>query len=229
MWLALSAMATSGPKRIVAPEPPTWLSEAPLSLAKVAGTWFRFSPKRYPSPIFWSRKGIYRFDSPDARWGVCYLASSIVGALQEVFGDKIAYRKPIDRKEIEQRSVWLVRTPDTLKGFELFNQNLSVIGATLQCFVSSYPKSQRWGAALMRHPAALEALVYMGRKSGAPCLAMLGDSNNERRYQSLLQTQRLGALSNWEELWTTLDRFHVRLSSMPASRKKTRGWATPED
>jgi RES domain len=222
-------MATSEPKRIVAPEPPTWLSEAPLSLANVSNRWFRFSPKRYPSPIFWSRQGIYRFDSPNARWGVCYLANSIVGALQEVFGDKITYRKPLDCKEIEQRSVWLVRTPDTLRGVELFNQNLSVIGATLQCFVSSYPKSQRWGAALMRHPADLEALVYMGRKSGAPCLAMLGDSENQRPYQSLLQTQRLGALSDWEELWATLDRFHVRLLSMPASRKKTRTWATPED
>jgi len=83
-------------RRIVAPEPPSWLSEAPLSLAKVSNTWFRFSPKRYPSPIFWSCKGIYRFDSPDARSGVCYLASSIVGALLEVFGDKITYRKPLD-------------------------------------------------------------------------------------------------------------------------------------
>jgi hypothetical protein len=159
---------------------------------------------------------------------VCYLASSIVGGLLEVFGDKITYRKPIDWKEIEQRSVWSVRTPDTLRGFELSGENLSVIGATLQCFVSSYTKSQRWGAALMRHPAELEAFVYIGRKSGAPCLAMLGDSENQRAYESLLQTQCLGALSDWEELWTTLDRFHVRLSSMPASRKRTRGWATPE-
>jgi hypothetical protein len=205
------------------------LSQTTLRLAKASNTWFRFSPKRYPSPIFWNRQGIYRFDSPEARWGVCYLASSIVGALLEVFGDKITYRKPLDWSEIEQRSVWLVRTPDTLQGFELFNENLSVIGATLQCFVSSYPKSQRWASALMRHPSDLEALVYIGRKSGAPCLAILGASENQRAYQSLLQTQRLGALSDWEELWTTLDRFHVRLSSMPASRKKTRTWATPED
>jgi RES domain len=222
-------MAASGLERIVAPEPPTLLNEATLPLAKVSNRWFRFSPKRYPSPIFWSRQGIYRFDLPDARWGVCYLASSLVGALLEVFGDKINYRKPINWKEIEQRSAWLVRTPDTLRGFELFNENLSIIGATLQCFVSSYPKSQRWGAALMRHPADLEALVYMGRKSGAPCLALLGDSDNQRPDQSLLQTQCLGPLSDWEELWTTLDRFRVRLSSMPASRKRTRTWATPED
>ena len=143
--------------------------------------------------------------------------------------DKITYRKPLDWKEIEQRSVWLVRTPDTLRGFELFNENLSLIGATLQCFVSSYPKSQRWGAALMRHPADLEALVYMGRKSGAPCLAMLGASENQRAYQSLLQTQCIGPLSDWQELWTALDRFRVRLSSIPASRKRTLAWATPED
>jgi hypothetical protein len=59
----------------------------------------------------------------------------------------------------------------------------------------------------MRHPADLDALVYIGRKSGAPCLAMLGDSDNQRPYQSLLQTQCLGVLSGWEELWTTLDPF----------------------
>lgn len=220
-------MAISGPKRVVAPEPPAWLSNITLPLCEVSRTWFRFSPKRYASPIFWNREGIYRFDSPAARWGVCYLASSIVSAFQEVFGDKITHQKPLDWSEIQRLSVWLVRTPAELRGFELFGENLSVIGATLQCFVSSYAKSQRWGAALMSHPAQLEGLIYMGRRSGARCLAMLGDRVNARAYQLYLEAQCLGPLSDWQELWPTLDRFRVRLSSMPPSHKRARLWAAP--
>jgi hypothetical protein len=97
--------------------------------------------------------------------------------------------------------------------------NLSVISAALQCFVSSYPKSQRWGAALMRHPTDLEALVYMGRKSGASCLAMLGDSDNQRPYQSLLQTQRLGAIR--------LGRHRTR-GRERGQHQKTKQWISPK-
>jgi hypothetical protein len=218
-------MAISGPKRVLAPEPPVELGNIQLALTQVPTTWFRFSPSRYPSPIFWSRQGLYRFDSPDARWGVCYAASSVVAAFQEVFGDKLRHGKPLDWTEIKKISVWLINTSSKLRGLELFGENLTLIHATLQSFVSSYSKSQRWGAALMNHPADLDGLVYLGRKSGSICLAMFGDEIKPRPYQGEIQVTRLGQLSDWKELWPMLDRLQVRLISMPMSRKKMRLWA----
>lgn len=220
-------MATSEPRRVVAPEPPTRLAHIDLPLAQVPITWFRFSPKRYPSPIFWSRQGRYRFDSPSARWGVCYVASSIVAAFQEVFGEKIRHGTPLDWTEVRGVCVWCITIPSCFRGVDLFGENLSVIHATLQCFVSSYPKSQRWGAALMSHPSDLDGLVYFGRRCGAPCMAMFGDTESPRPYQKDLEIKRLGQLSAWDELWPMLDRLGVRLSSMPATLKKERLWRLP--
>jgi hypothetical protein len=221
-------MATSEPsRRLIAPEPSARLAEIDLALSQVQRTWFRLSPKRYRSPIFWSRQGRYRFDSPGARWGICYAASSILAAFQEVFGDKIRYKKPLDWREISGLCAWSITVPAEFRALELFGANLSVIHATLQRFVSSYAKSQRWGAALMKHPADLNALIYIGRRSGAPCLAMFGDSGSPVPYQKHLQVTRLGALSDWDKLWPTLDTFRVRLSGMPAELTTNHLWHTP--
>jgi hypothetical protein len=45
------------------------------------------------------------------------------------------------------------KTPSGFRVINLFGETLTVTGSTVQCFVSSYSKSQRWGAALMDHSA----------------------------------------------------------------------------
>lgn len=218
-------MATSEPKRVVAPEPPARLGEIEPPHAEIPTTWFRLSRRRYSSPLFWSRLGRYRFDSEDARWGVCYTAISIPAAFQEVFGNKIRHGAPLDWTEVQNICVWRIITPPRFRGLALFGETLSVIDATLQCFVSSYPKSQRWGAALMRHPADLDGLVYLGRRCGANYLAMFGDADSPRRYQSALRTDLLGDLATWNQFWPMLDRLGVRLTSMPEMLKEETAWA----
>lgn len=210
--------------RVVAPEPPAHLAQINLPLGQVSTTWFPLSARRYPSPIFWSRLGRYRFDSPPARWGVCYFATSIAAGFQEVFGDRIQRDRPIDWTEINTLQVWCATIPTGFRGLELFGENLLVIHATLQCFVSGYPKSQRWATALMNHPSDLDGLVYLGRRCGAPCLAMFGDSDSPRPCQEGLKIKPLGLLSAWDQLWPMLDRLGVRLSSMPATLSKARTW-----
>lgn len=219
-------MATSAPKRVVAPGPPARLGEIALPLADVPDTWFRLSLRRYSSPLFWSRLGRYRFDSKDARWGVCYAAGSILSAFQEVFGNKIRHRAPLDWNEVWDVRVWRITTPSSFRGMHLYGETLTVIDATLQCFVSSHPKSQRWGAALMEHTADLDGLGYIGRRCGTPCLAMFGDKNSPRRYQNELRTEMLGELQFWDEFWPMLDRLGVRLISMPKEREKIREWTS---
>ena len=220
-----SDMATSEPERLVAPDPPAWLGEIALPLADIPDTWFRLSPRRYPSPLFWSRLGRHRFDSEEARWGVCYAAGSIPSAFQEVFGNKIRHRAPLDWSEVEDVCVWRIRTPPEFRGINLFGEPLTVIDATLECFVSGYPKSQRWGSAFMEHSADLDGLVYIGRRCGKPCLAMFGDADSPRRYQSDIRTAMLGELQFWDEFWPMLDRLGVRMTSMPYDRERSRGWA----
>lgn len=224
LWPTRSDMATSEPKRVIAPEPPARLADIVLPLAEVQGTWFRLSPRRYSSPLFWSRLGRYRFDSTAARWGVCYAARSITSAFQEVFGNKIRHSTPLDWNEIRDICVWCISTPSSFRGINLFGETLSVIEATVQCFVSSYPKSQRWGAALMNHSADLDGLVYIGRRCGKECLALFGDADFPRPYQSELQAALLGELQFWDEFWSMLDRLSVRITSTPKERERSREW-----
>jgi hypothetical protein len=203
---------------MAAPEPPAGLSSIDLPVCDVETTWFRICGRRYSSPIFWSRRGVYRFDSENGRWGVCYAAGSITAAFQEVFGNKIRWSRPLDWSELTDTVVWRISTPPTLRGLSLFGETLTVIGATLQCFVSNYPKSQRWGAALMIHPADLDGLIYLGRRCGTHCLAMFGDVASRRGYQKSLTTELLGDLVCWDGFWPMLDRLRVRISSLPKIR-----------
>jgi hypothetical protein len=147
------------------------------------------------------------------------MASSITAAFQEVFGNKIHHHTPLDWTELEEADVWRICTPVSFRGLDLFGEPLTRIHATLQCFVSSYAKSQRWGAALMSHPADLDGLVYLGRRCGVNCLAMFGDDGAPRDYQKYLKIDVLGDLVCWDGFWPMLDRLNVRISSAPKGRK----------
>ena len=72
----------------------------------------------------------------------------------------------------------------------------------------------------MDHSVDLDGLVYIGRRCGKPCLAMFGDSDSPRRYQSDIRTEMLGELQFWDEFWPMLDRLGVRMTSMPQERRE---------
>lgn len=201
--------------RLVAPEPPADLAKINLPLAPTRRQWFRMTAGKARSPLHWSRLGRYRFDSPSARWGVCYLAESVVAAFQEIWGDQIRSRR-LDWQELEQKVVWQIAVSPGLRTIELAGETLITIKSTLQCFTGGYPKSQRWGAALMDHPVELDGLQYLGRRSGRHCVALFGDEKNERPHQKEIVTKKLGQLSHWKGLWPFLDRIQARVAHLPA-------------
>jgi hypothetical protein len=67
----------------------------------------------------------------------------------------------------------------------------------------------------MDHSVDLDGLVYIGRRCGKPGLAMFGDSDSPRRYQSHIRTEMLGELQFWDEFWLMPDWLGVRMTSMP--------------
>ena len=207
-------MATSAHK-ILAPEPPTDLASIPLTLSAAASTWFRLVPTPF-SPLRWSRQGRYRFDSPAAKWGVCYAAESIPSAFQESWADQIRSAR-LDWSDLTPIIAWQSFVPPTLRTIELAGPTLTAIRGTLQCFVGNYDKSQRWGQALMAHPANLDGLQYLGRRSGRNCLALFGDKTSPKAYQPTLRVQKLGPLVTWSQLWPFLDSIKVRIAHIPAA------------
>jgi hypothetical protein len=53
-------------------DPPASLDRQPLPLIPVKGTLCRISHPKFADPVYWSHRGLYRFDSPAAKYGVLY-------------------------------------------------------------------------------------------------------------------------------------------------------------
>ncbi|MGH7945820.1 MAG: RES family NAD+ phosphorylase [Opitutaceae bacterium] len=169
----------------------------------------RLHDRRFKHPVHWSRAGWYRFDSPDAPFGVCYAGLNVATAFLEVFGDKVRHSRRLARSAIARYDVYSVNVSPHLKVLALEGVNLAKVGATMGCFAGPYPLSQRWGDALMRHPAMLDGLVYVGRRSGARCLAVFGDDATPKKHQDLLRVTRVGALAEALEFWQVADELEL--------------------
>lgn len=208
----------SSPKRLVPPGPRADLARAELPLARIATTWFRLSAATHADPLHWSRSGQGRFDSPEAKWGVCYAAESITAAFQEIFGDKIRRSRRLSYRELERLVVWQLDLPPRLRAIALRGETLALLNATTASFVTSYPLSQDWGRALMDHPARLDCLEYIGRRCGVGCLALFGDAAAPKPHQRTLHPRKLGRLSEWKGLWSFLNRIQLLVTELPPKR-----------
>jgi hypothetical protein len=203
-------MATSAPSRIRAPAPPKDFEQRTLPTSESSRTeWIRLHDRRFKQPLHWSRAGRYRFDSPGASFGVCYAGQDLTTAFLEVFADKVRHSRRLSRAAIDRYDVYAVNVAPHLKVLALEGVNLAKIGATMGCFAGSYPLSQRWGAALMRHPAMLDGLVYIGRRSGARCLALFGDESAPKKHQATLRVSRVRALAEALEFWQLADELEL--------------------
>jgi len=111
---------------------------------------------------------------------------------------------------------WQISVAPSLRTIELAGETLAVVKGTLQSFVGGYAKSQRWGQALMAHPADLDGVQYFGRRCGRTCLALFGDDKTPKAHQAALHVKKLGAMVNWKSLWTFLDRIQVRVAHVPS-------------
>jgi len=211
-------MATSA-RKLIAPQPPADLATVSLAFIPAPDReWYRITDRKHRSPLYWSRSGVYRFDSPTAKHGVCYAASTCTAAFQEIWGDRVRSRAPISWDEFALRDVWKITMPAGYTVTPLHGANLTSIRATMQCFSGSYPTSQTWGAALMQHPSDLDALEYIGRRSGSRCLALFGDKSPPKAYQAGLHVERMGPLVAWNRFFALRSQLRIRIANLPATR-----------
>jgi RES domain len=147
-------------------DPPAALKSQRLPLASVEGTLFRISHQKFSDPIYWSRRGLYRFDSPLAKYGVLYTGRTCETALLEVFGDSWIKSRMTALSFLKEFDVCEIALSHRLKVVNLSGKRLNPLGIDANIFASlAYDVTQRWAAAFMEHPDAPLGIRYPSRKN----------------------------------------------------------------
>ncbi|MBV9488503.1 MAG: RES family NAD+ phosphorylase [Verrucomicrobia bacterium] len=191
------------------PSPPHDLDDRPFSLVGAAGRFWRLWRDEYASPFFWSKKGLYRFDSKSARYGVLYTGRTLEAAVVEVFGDRWVTGNRRMSRSLADR-YWATRffclgvpVVDTT------GSGLSLLGADSMLFASTeYRITRRWARAFMTHRSDPHGILYHSRKN--PNLrnyAILEPAKSRLRY-SKSRDVRLPQSPDFGEI---LDRYEIAL------------------
>jgi hypothetical protein len=147
-------------------DPPAALKSQRLPLVSVEGTLFRISHRKFSDPIYWSRRGLYRFDSPTAKYGVLYTGRTFETALLEVFGDQWVESRMAALTFLKEFDVCEIALGHRLKVVNLSGKRLNPLGIDANIFASlAYDSTRRWAAAFMEHPDAPSGIRYPSRKN----------------------------------------------------------------
>jgi len=146
--------------------PPGNLAQQSLPLQLFAAPVFRLWQNHHPSAFFWSKKGIYRFDSKSARYGVLYTGGTLEGAALEVFGDQWVKRRVLSRVLLKKYRVSVMLPTRPLSLVDTTGSNLNKLSVDSRLFASiNYRLTRSWARAFMEHPSNPEGIIYHSRKN----------------------------------------------------------------
>jgi hypothetical protein len=147
-------------------DPPGILKSRHLPLTSVEGTLYRISHQKFTDPIYWSRRGLYRFDSPTANYGVLYTGRTFETALLEVFGDQWVDSRIVARDYLKEFDVCQIALERPLKVVNLSGKHLNPLGTDANVFASlAYDVTQEWARIFMEHPDKPHGIRYPSRKN----------------------------------------------------------------
>ena len=147
-------------------DPSAVLKSQHLPITSLEGTLHRISHQKFADPIYWSRRGRYRFDSPTAKYGVLYTGRTFETALLEVFGDQWVTLRITARDFLKEFDICEIRLERRLKVVNLSGKQLNRLGTDANIFASfAYDVTQKWASFFMDHPDAPHGIRYPSRKN----------------------------------------------------------------
>jgi hypothetical protein len=147
-------------------DPPGILKSRHLPVTSVEGTLFRISHQKFADPLYWSQRGLYRFDSPTAIYEVLYTGRTFETALLEVFGDQWIDSRIAARDFLKEFDVCELGLGRRLKVVNLSGKQLNPLGTDANIFASlSYEVTQKWASAFMEHRDKPHGIRYPSRKN----------------------------------------------------------------
>ena len=147
-------------------DPSAVLKSQHLPITSLEGTLHRISHQKFADPIYWSRRGRYRFDSPTAKYGVLYTGRTFETALLEVFGDQWVTLRITARDFLKEFDICEMRLERRLKVVNLSGKHLNRLGTDANIFASfAYDVTQKWASFFMDHLDAPHGIRYPSRKN----------------------------------------------------------------
>jgi hypothetical protein len=143
------------------PEPPGNINKrSPLLRNFAIGAIFYRIHNKTNGPVFFGKTGGNRFDSPDASFGVMYVGLDEHCAFIEVFGQSTGV-SVVTRDALVQRHISYLKITRELNLVDLAaSGGLARIGADAGLLSGPPEITQRWSAALRRHPSKPHGLLY---------------------------------------------------------------------
>jgi hypothetical protein len=156
----------NGTEDMALTDPPGILKSRHLPVTSVEGTLYRISHQKFADPIYWSRRGLYRFDSPTATYGVLYTGRAFETALLEVFGDQWLSSRIAARDFLKEFDVCELGPERRLQVVNLSGKQLNPLGTDANIFASlAYGVTQERACVFMDHPDKPHGIRYPSRKN----------------------------------------------------------------
>ncbi len=126
------------------PEPPIDLAQRPLPLLSTDRIWFRVYRLQH-EPLYFSRSGNNRFDSPAGEYGVLYLGQDEHYAFVGTFGHATGVRF-VTMTALRARGLVRVEVRRPLRLVDLTGPGLAHLGADERLCAGDYdvPSAGRW-------------------------------------------------------------------------------------
>jgi hypothetical protein len=123
---------------------------------------FRFHSASH-KPLYFGKAATFRFDDPDAQFGVMYAGLDIHCAFIETFGQATGMQT-VYRRKLAERTFTKLTVTRTLRLIDLCTTGgLARIGADAGLCSGRHATAQRWSAALRSHPTKPDGILYPAR------------------------------------------------------------------
>lgn len=146
------------------PEPPADLPERQLlrfDPATAPPPWYRLYPAGR-EPLYFGRTPGGRFNAPNGRFGVLYLATDPFGAFIETYGQATGIDE-ITFTELAGRHLCRILVTRPLALVDLTGAGLARIGADARLSTGEHALARRWATTLWGHPSTPDGLIYRAR------------------------------------------------------------------
>jgi hypothetical protein len=183
------------------PLPSSELSERSLPRRKPTKTLIRLSRQEF--------RGKYRFDSPTGRYGVLYSAARLVGAILEVFFDRLIEHRAVSEQLLRSYNLVKLNIAPGLRMVNTLGPNLVFAGIDARLFASTdYEKTQAWGRAFMDHPQNFDGILYHSRKNPRQLNYAFFETEPA---QTAIKVADIVPLIDTNDLYPILERYEIRL------------------